>query len=194
MDGSEIIPRVMTLAPTIPVDAARIAPTRTTEMAIPPRRCPNSRAMVSSSSSAMPDFSRATPMKTKRGTASSVKFVIVPQIRMGRMFMKSARSKPKTTPSTPKNSPVKVRLKATGNPKNRKAIIPANMKAARIWSSGRPVIGSVNFLDGLLRRLPAHRPVEGLDRLRDPLDEEESEAHDDHRLEEPAERKAARVR
>jgi hypothetical protein len=31
---------------------------------------------------------------------------------------------------------VKVRLKATGKPKKRKAIMPANMNAARIWSPG----------------------------------------------------------
>ncbi len=137
MVGSEIIPMVMTLAPTMPVEAARMAPTTTTEMAMPPRRCPKSSAMVSSSSSAMPDFSRTTPMKTNRGTASSVKFVIVPQIRMGRMLMKSGRRNPKATPSPPKRIPVKVRLNATGKPRNRKPIIPANMKAARTWSSGR---------------------------------------------------------
>ena len=67
--------------------------------------------MVSSSSSAIPDLSRATPMKTNSGTASRVKFVIVPQIRMGRMLMKSGWRKPKATPSPPKSSPVKMRLK-----------------------------------------------------------------------------------
>ena len=137
MVGSEIIPMVMTLAPTMPVEAARMAPTTTTEMAMPPRRCPKRSAMVSSSSSAMPDFSRATPMKTNRGTASSVKFVMVPQTRIGRMLMKSGRSSPNATPSAPKRIPVKVRLKATGKPRKRNPIIPANMNAARIWSRGR---------------------------------------------------------
>ena len=91
MVGSEMSPIVITLAPTMPVDAARIAPTTTTEMAIPPLSLPKSSAIVSSSSSASPDFSSATPMKTKSGTASSVKFVIVPQIRRGRMSKKLAR-------------------------------------------------------------------------------------------------------
>ncbi len=34
-------------------------------------------------------------MNTKSGTASSVKFVIVPQMRMGRMSKKSGRRKPR---------------------------------------------------------------------------------------------------
>jgi len=72
MVGSDTRPMVITLAPTMPVEAARIAPTTTTEIAMPPRILPNSSAIVSSSSSARPDFSSTTPMKTKRGTASSV--------------------------------------------------------------------------------------------------------------------------
>ncbi len=90
MVGSEIIPMVMTLAPTMPVEAARIAPTTTTEIARPPLSLPKRSPIVSRSSSARPDFSSATPMKTKRGTASRVKFVIVPQMRSGRMSKKLA--------------------------------------------------------------------------------------------------------
>ena len=133
--GSDTRPIVMTLAPTIPVEAARIAPTTTTEIAMPPRSRPKSSAMVSSSSSASPDFSSATPMKTNSGTASSVKLVIVPQIRRGRMLKKSS---PK--PTSPNTSPVKVRLNATGNPKKRNTIIPTNIRAPSVWSHGIPNI------------------------------------------------------
>src|SRR5262245_15287554 len=215
MVGSEIIPMVMTLAPTMPVDAARMAPTTTTEIAMPPRRCPKSRAIVSSSSSAMPDFSRATPMKTKSGTARRVKFVIVPQIRMGRMLRKSGRRKPRAIPNPPKRNPVKVRLKATGKPRKRNAIMPANMNPARIWSSGRavmrsrggprygpphpPTLGAPRGTRGAPRSrarssgLPPHGPVERLDGLGDALDHQEEESRDDHRLEQPAKREPAGI-
>ena len=151
---------VMTLAPTIPVEAARMAPTTTTEIAMPPRRRPKSRAMVSSSSSASPDFSSATPMKTKSGTASKVKFVIVPQIRMGRMSKKLSWMKPSATPISPKKSPVNVRLKATGKPKKRNAIMPANIRPASTCSGGRPSMAQWTSRTTRRALLPAHRPVE----------------------------------
>jgi len=86
----------------MPVVAARRVPTTTTEMAMPPRILPKSSAMVSSSSAASPDFSRTTPMKTKRGTAMRVTFVMVPQMRRGRMSKKLAFRTPRPTPSMPK--------------------------------------------------------------------------------------------
>src|SRR5262245_41206333 len=189
MVGSDTSPMVMTLAPTIPVDAARMAPTTTTEIAMPPRSRPNSRAIVSSSSSARPDFSSTTPMKTNSGTAMSVTFVIVPQMRKGRMSKKSGRSAPVSTPSRPKKRPVKVRLKATGKPTKRNAIIPANITAARICSGGI----LVHFLHAPLGLFPAPGHVEVLDRLRHALQAEQREADDDHRLENPAHRHAARI-
>src|SRR5882724_1043398 len=191
MVGSEISPMVITLAPTMPVEAARIAPTTTTEMAMPPRRRPKSSAIVSSSSSASPDFSSATPMKTKRGTARRVKFVMVPQMRSGRMAKKSGRRTPVSTPMPPKKSPVKVRLKATGKPKKRKAIIPANMRAPRSWSKGST---SVHLVDPDRALLPAHRPEEVLHRLGEGLDDQEHESDDDHRLEDEAQWDAAGIR
>src|SRR5712692_1635092 len=191
MVGSETSPIVMTLAPTMPVDAARMAPTTTTEIAMPPRCLPKRSAMVSSNSSARPDFSSATPMNTKSGTARSVKFVIVPQIRRGRMAKKFVLSSPSAMPVSPKERPVKVRLKATGKPKKRKAIIPANIRPARICSGGNML---VDLVDDLLRLFPAHRPKEVLDGLGERLDGQERPADDDHRLEEKAQRDAPRIR
>src|SRR5713226_4087668 len=191
MVGSEMSPMVITLAPTMPVDAARMAPTTTTEMAIPPLSLPKSSAIVSSSSSASPDFSSATPMKTKSGTARSVKLVIVPQMRSGRIPKKSGRRNPRPMPVRPKTSPVKVRLKATGKPKNRKAIIPANIRAARICSGGGTLM---NLVDADLALFPPHGPEEVLDGLRDGLQREEREADDDYRLEQEPERDPARIR
>src|SRR4029450_925466 len=175
MVGSDTSPMVMTLAPTMPVEAARIAPTTTTEMAIPPRCLPKSSAIVSSSSSASPDFSRATPMNTNNGTASRVKLVMVPQMRRGRMSKKLARSTPSPIPTRPKKRPVKVRLNATGNPKKRNAIMPANIRAARIWSTGI----SVALVHAGLGLFPAHGPEEVLHGLGEGLDHQEQEAHDD---------------
>ena len=70
---------VTTVAPTIPVEAARRAPTRMTEMPRPPRSGPNSWPMVSSSASASRDRSSITPMKTKSGTATSTSLVMTPK-------------------------------------------------------------------------------------------------------------------
>src|SRR5262245_27262162 len=185
MVGSDTSPMVMTLAPTIPVDAARMAPTTTTEMAMPPRSRPNSRAIVSRSSSASPDFSSTTPMKTNSGTAMSVTLVIVPHMRRGRMSKKSGRSAPVNTPRMPKKSPVKVRLKATGKPTKRNAITPANITAARICSGGSTL---VDFLHPHLGLLPAAGHIEVLYGLGDSLQAEQREADDDHRFEDPARR------
>ena len=52
---------VTTVAPTIPVDAANIPPTITTEYASPPLIFPNKIAMVSRSFSAIPDFLESIP-------------------------------------------------------------------------------------------------------------------------------------
>ena len=78
MVGSDIRPMVTTVAPTMPVEAASIMPTRVTEMPSPPRSEPNSRAMASSRVSATLDFSSSTPISTNKGTASRVVLVMMP--------------------------------------------------------------------------------------------------------------------
>ena len=78
--GRLINPIVTTVAPTIPVDAANIPPTITTEYASPPLIFPNKIAMVSRSFSAIPDFSRVNPMNMNNGTANNTKLFIMPKI------------------------------------------------------------------------------------------------------------------
>ena len=63
---------VTTVAPTIPVEAARKAPTTTTETARPPGSGPKTRAMVVNRSLAIRDRSSVMPISTNIATASSV--------------------------------------------------------------------------------------------------------------------------
>ena len=63
---------VTTVAPTMPVDAARKAPTTTTDTARPPGSGPNTRAMVVRRSLAIRERSSVMPMSTNIATASSV--------------------------------------------------------------------------------------------------------------------------
>ncbi len=72
MVGKDSKPIVTTVAPTIPVEAARKAPTTTTDTANPPGRGPNTRAIVVRRSLAMRDRSRVMPISTNIATASSV--------------------------------------------------------------------------------------------------------------------------
>ena len=67
---------VTTVAPTMPVLAARSAPTKITDIPNPPRIGPKSVPMFSNRSSAIRDFSSITPMKTKSGTAIKISRVI----------------------------------------------------------------------------------------------------------------------
>ncbi len=77
MVGSDSRPMVTTVAPTMPVLAASSMPTRVTEMPSPPRRRPNSIAMVSSRFSATRERSSITPMNTNSGTAISVVLIMI---------------------------------------------------------------------------------------------------------------------
>jgi hypothetical protein len=70
---------VTTVAPTMPVEAASSMPTKMTDRPSPPRRRPNSRPMVSRSSSAIFERSSITPMNTKSGTATSSSLTITPK-------------------------------------------------------------------------------------------------------------------
>ncbi len=104
----------VTEAPTTPVAAASSAPTMMTPRASPPRKRPKRRPKVSRSSSASRDFSSIVPMKMKKGTASSVKFDIVPNVRSG-MAMKRIGSKtPAIQPNTAKSIAAPARANATG--------------------------------------------------------------------------------
>jgi hypothetical protein len=76
MTGSAMRLIETTVAPTMPVEAARIAPTNTTPMAIPPRSRPKSMPTVSRSISASPERCSTIPMNTKSGTDISVTLVM----------------------------------------------------------------------------------------------------------------------
>ena len=86
MMGREIRPIEITAAAMTPVVAASSAPTKIVARARPPRSGPNTCPTVSSRSSAMPLRSRMIPMKVKKGTASSVSFCMMPNIRSGRAW------------------------------------------------------------------------------------------------------------
>ena len=114
MVGRLIRLMVTTVAPTTPVEAARMAPTITTEKPRPPRRRPKSWPMVTSRLSAMPERSSTSPMKMNSGTATSVSLSITPKKR-GARLMKRMRSKwPTAWPSTAKSSDTPASVKATG--------------------------------------------------------------------------------
>ena len=134
MTGRAITAIVTTEAPTTPVVAAKRAPTNTTEMARPPRTRPNKRPIVSSSSSARPDFSRITPIKINKGTANSVKLVIMPQILRG---SRSKKSNPKNV--LPNASATAPSVKATGNPASNRTNNTANITKAQTSINLDPV-------------------------------------------------------
>ena len=71
MVGRDSSPMVTTVAPTIPVEAARKAPTTTTETARPPGRAPKTRAIEVSRSWAIRERSREMPMRMNMATARS---------------------------------------------------------------------------------------------------------------------------
>ena len=72
MVGSASKPIVTTVAPTIPVEAAKKAPTITIDTAKPPGSGPNTRAMVVKRSSAIFERSSTMPIITNINTARSV--------------------------------------------------------------------------------------------------------------------------
>ena len=135
MVGSDSRPMVTTVAPTMPVEAASRAPTMLTEMPRPPRKVPNSRPMLSSSSSATLERSSITPMKTKSGTAISTSLVMVPKTRWGRKAMKSMSKMPSEMPMIAKARATPARVKATGKPASSTRHTVANIRRSRISTS-----------------------------------------------------------
>ena len=89
-------------------------PTIATEMPRPPRSVPNSRPMVSSSSSAMRERSSITPMKMNSGIASSTSLVITPKTRCGSAPMNEKPIAPVRWPSAAKASDTPPSVSATG--------------------------------------------------------------------------------
>ena len=114
MAGSEIMAMVTTVAPTMPVEAARSAPTTITETASPPRSPPKSRAISSSSSSAIRERSRITPMRTNMGMAISTSLVMMPKTRWATAPMRLKSKAPRARPSPAKSTAIPDSVKITG--------------------------------------------------------------------------------
>ena len=116
MDGSAKTPIVTTVAPTMPVLAARRAPTTITEMPRPPVLFPRPLAIADKSSSAILARSSVTPIRINNGTATSVSLVMVPNIRPDSAATKLASKCPAITPMAAKSSAVPASVNATGKP------------------------------------------------------------------------------
>jgi len=114
MVGSMIRPMVTVVAPTTPFAAASSTPTSTTEMPSPPGNEPNSRPMVSSSSSAMRERSSITPMKMKSGIASSTSLVMIPNMRAGSAPSSEKFRMPASCPIAANASDTPANVSATG--------------------------------------------------------------------------------
>jgi hypothetical protein len=114
MIGSEMRPMAITDAATTPVVAASSAPTKITAYARPPRIGPNSWPMVSSRSSAIPERSSTSPMKVKKGMASSVSLLMIDQTRSGIAWNRLGDNRPSSMPISPKPKPQAASAKATG--------------------------------------------------------------------------------
>ena len=120
----------MTLAPTIPVVAARSAPTKTVLIATPPRIPPNKNAIDSRSLSAKRVFCEIIPIKIKSGTEIKILFSIILKILYGinekrSIIFEKASAKISVLLSSkactkayiaPKNTAIAPNVKATGNP------------------------------------------------------------------------------
>ena len=75
MAGRAIMPMATTVAPTMPVEAAKSAPTKMTEMPRPPRSWPKRCPIVSSKSSAQSALLQTDLIRTNSGdddTANTV--------------------------------------------------------------------------------------------------------------------------
>ena len=112
--GNDIKPIVTTVAPTIPVLAARRAPTNIIDIDKPPFVFLNAAAIFSSIFAAMPDFSRTVPMYINNGTASNVTLFIIPKTLIGILLRMVGSNMPKGIQTTAKSIDIPASVKATG--------------------------------------------------------------------------------
>ena len=110
MTGREMMPKVTTVAPTMPVVAPSNAPTTITAIAKEPRRRPQILPMYSISSVAKPERFNTSPMNMNRGTASRVKLFMKPHTRSG-IREKTSRLPVNNNANTMATKP---KVKATG--------------------------------------------------------------------------------
>ena len=127
MIGKEISPMAITVAPTIPVLAAIIAPIMITDTARLPLKPPKTSAILLNKSSARLDFSNSIPMKINRGTATKFVLVISPNSLLGIVPSKEESKFPEIIPMPAKIRAVPAKENATGKPAKRTKQITPNI-------------------------------------------------------------------
>ena len=130
--GKAITLIITTEADTIPVEAASIAPTRTTLIAKPPLTSRNNALIETSNFSAIFDFSRTKPIAIKSGTAIRVVLLIIPNILNGST---SNTSNPSSGIKKAKTIDTVPNTKATGIPTKRSMRTTTNINKAIIMTS-----------------------------------------------------------
>ena len=114
--GNDMSPIVTTVAPTIPVLAARRAPTTIIEILKPPLIFLNAKAIFANIFAAIPDLSRMVPIKINRGTARRVTLFIIPNILNGILFKIDSSNIPKGMQISANKIETPDRVNATGYP------------------------------------------------------------------------------
>ena len=112
--GRDISPIVTTVAPTIPVLAAKRAPTIIIDIDKPPLVFLKAAAMFSNIFAAIPDFSKIVPIKINSGTASKVTLFIMPKILMGMLLKIVGSNIPNGMQINAKSIDTPARVNATG--------------------------------------------------------------------------------
>ena len=112
--GRDISPIVTTVAPTIPVLAAKRAPTIIIDIDKPPFVLLKAAAMFSNIFAAIPDFSKIVPIKINSGTASKVTLFIMPKILMGILLKIVGSNIPNGIQINAKSNDTPARVNATG--------------------------------------------------------------------------------
>jgi hypothetical protein len=112
--GKDINPIVTTVAPTIPVLAAKRAPTRIIEILNPPLMFLKAKAIFSSILAAIPDLSKTVPININKGTARSVTLFIMPNILKGILLNISGSNNPKGMQIKANKMDIPDKVNATG--------------------------------------------------------------------------------
>jgi hypothetical protein len=102
------------VAPTIPVLAAKSAPTIIIDIDKPPLVFLKAAAIFSNIFAAIPDFSKVVPMKINKGTARRVTLFIIPKILIGMLLKIVGSNIPNGTHIKAKSIDTPARVKATG--------------------------------------------------------------------------------
>ena len=112
--GRDISPIVTTVAPTIPVLAAKSAPTIIIDIDKPPLVFLKAVAIFSNIFAAIPDFSKMVPIKINSGTASYVTLFMIPKILMGMLLKMVGSNTPNGMQINAKSMDTPAKVNATG--------------------------------------------------------------------------------